>query len=681
MEEPRVGVYVCHCGGNISDVVDVEKVTAYAARLEGVTVARHYPFMCSNPGQALIEDDIGAGRVNRVVVASCSPRLHENTFRKALARAGLNPYLFEHANVREQCSWAHGSEPERATEKAGALIRMAVAKARLLEPLASLRLPVVPEALVVGGGAAGLRASLDLAERGFAVHLIEETPFLGGRLAQLYRVYPTDEDAQALLGDLLERVVRHPRVRMYPGTTVQAVEGVVGNWVVRLWQKPRCISEACNSCGRCVEACPVTVSDAFNYGLGTRKAIYLPYPDAYPPRYAVDLEACTRCGACASACPEGAVRLEEPDREFELRVGAIVIATGFTPYEPAWGEYGYGLHPNVITLPQLVRLLSPHGPTRGYLRLGNREIRNVVVISCVGSRQTPRNGEKVNKYCSRYCCSASLAAELELKRRLPGASVYHLYRDIRTYARNAETLYERAGASGVLFLRYAAEEPPVVVPEGDTLLVRVRDQLTFGEEIEIPADLVVLATGMVPGPGVADLAARMKLPVGEDGFLLEVHPKLRPVEMPVDGIFVAGTAQGPKDLTETACSASAAAAKAAILLSRAEVERDPFLARVDATRCTGCGVCLPECDYGALRLLDAERRVVVEEAMCKGCGSCAAVCPEGALAVRGYTIEQLAAMVEAAIAGEGEGDYAPAIDRERHAGQAGAGPVGAVARG
>ncbi|MBC7104718.1 MAG: CoB--CoM heterodisulfide reductase iron-sulfur subunit A family protein, partial [Firmicutes bacterium] len=383
----RVGVYVCHCGGNISDVVVVEMVTAYAARLEGVTVARHYPFMCSNPGQALIEEDVGAGRVNRVVVASCSPRLHEATFRKALARAGLNPYLFEHANVREQCSWAHGSEPERATEKAAALIRMAVAKARLLEPLESLRLPVVPAALVIGGGAAGLRASLDLAERGFAVHLVEETPFLGGRLAQLHRVYPTGEEALALLGSLLERVVRNPRVRTYTGTAVRAVEGVVGNWRVGLLQRPRRVSEACSSCGRCAEACPVAVPDAFNYGLGTRKAIYLPYPDAYPPRYAVDLEACTLCGACVAACPEGAVRLEEPEREFEVRVGAIVIATGFAPYDPAWGQYGYGLHPNVITLPQLVRLLSPHGPTRGYLRLGNREIRNVAVISCVGSRQ------------------------------------------------------------------------------------------------------------------------------------------------------------------------------------------------------------------------------------------------------------------------------------------------------
>ena len=674
-------MYVCHCGGNISDVVDVEKVTAYAARLEGVAVSRHYPFMCSNPGQALIEEDIRAGKVNRVVVASCSPRLHENTFRKALARAGLNPYLFEHANVREQCSWAHGAEPERATEKAGALIRMAVAKARLLEPLESLKLPVVPEVLVIGGGAAGLRTTLDLAERGFAVHLVEATPFLGGRLAQLYRVYPTDEDPLALLGDLLGRVVRHPRVRIYTGTTVEAVEGVVGNWTVRLAQKPRCVSEACTSCGRCADVCPVTVPDPFNYGLGTRKAVYLPYPEAWPPRYAVDPEACTHCGACVVVCPEGAVYLEESPRGFELRVGALVVATGFVPYEPARGEYGYGLHPNVITLPQLVRLFSPYGPTRGALRLGNREIRNVVVISCVGSRQTPRNEEKVNTYCSRCCCSASLAAELELKRRLPQANVYHLYRDIRTYARNAEFLYERAGLAGVLFLRYAAEEPPVVVPEGDTLMVRVRDQLTFGEEIEIPADLVVLATGMVPGPGAADLAARMKLPLGEDGFLLEVHPKLRPVEMPLDGVFVAGTVQGPKDLTETACSASAAAAKAAILLSRAQVERDPFLARVDATRCTGCGVCLPECDYGALTLVASERRVVVEAAMCKGCGSCAAVCPEGALAVCGYTTEQLAAMVEAAIAGEGEGEHAPAIDGERHAGQAGAGAFGAAAGG
>ncbi|ACX52045.1 4Fe-4S ferredoxin iron-sulfur binding domain protein [Ammonifex degensii KC4] len=650
-EEIKVGVYVCHCGGNISDVVNVGEVAAYASGLEGVAVARDYIFMCSNPGQGLIEKHIRQGRINRVVVACCSPRLHEATFRKALARAGLNPYLLEIANIREQCSWAHPDNPYRATEKAKDLVRMAVAKVKLAKPLENVRVPARPEVLVVGGGVAGLRAGLDLAERGFQVHIIEQSPFFGGRMAQLARVYPTEEEAPALLKKLFQKVAGHPRIRLYPATTLEEVEGFVGNWEVKIKQRPSLVDEKCDRCGRCEEVCPVEVPDPFNYGLSSRKAIYFPYRDAFPSRYAIDLDHCTRCGECVKACPRGLIKLDREEQTYSLSVGAIILATGFAPYEPKEGEYGYKVFPEVITLPQLVRLLSSSGPTRGELRLprapNTAQIKSVVFINCVGSRQLPKEGEKVNKYCSRYCCTAALQTAREVKRRYPETRIFVAYQDIRTYCRDCEDYYEGASNDGVVFLRYLPKEPPVVKRENGRLVVEVKDQLTFGETVTVPADLVVLVVGMEPSEGTKEMAAKLRLPVGEDGFLLEVHPKLRPVEVGVEGLFVAGTAQGPKDITETTLSASAAAVRASVLLARGQVELEPFVAEVYPERCNGCGICVEECSYGALKLKDG--KVEVNEAVCQGCGACAAMCPQRALGVRGYTIDQFAAMIDAAV--------------------------------
>ncbi|MGO0122266.1 FAD-dependent oxidoreductase [Desulfothermobacter acidiphilus] len=652
MSDLKIGVYVCHCGGNISDVINVADVAAYASKLEDVAVARDYIFMCSNPGQGLIERHIRQGRVNRVVVACCSPRLHEPTFRKTLARAGINPYLLEIANIREQCSWAHPDNPYRATEKAKDLVRMAVAKVRLAQPLENVRVPANPEALIVGGGVAGLRAAQDLAERGFQVHLIERLPFFGGRAAQLSRLYPTEEEAPTLIRRTLKELSQHPRVKLYPSTVLEEVSGFVGNWEVKLKQRPSLVDEKCDRCGRCEEVCPVKLPDPFNYGLVTRKAIYFPCPEAFPPRYAIDLDHCIKCGECVKACPRGLIDLNQQEESFSLRVGAIILATGFDPYEPKEGEYGYKVFSEVITLPQLVRLLASSGPTRGKLRLPTAspafQINNVVFINCVGSRQLSKEGEeKVNKYCSRYCCTAALQAAREIKRRYPDTRIYMAYQDIRTYCRDCEDYYEGASNDGVIFLRYLPPDYPQVKRENGRLLVEVKDQLTFGEVVSVPADLVVLVVGMEPSEGTREMAAKLRLPVGEDAFLLEVHPKLRPVEVGVDGLFVAGTAQGPKDITETALSAGAAALRSTVLLARGQVELEPYVAEVYPERCNGCGICVQECDYGAINLKDG--KAVINEAVCQGCGACAAMCPQRALGVKGYTVDQFAAMVDAAL--------------------------------
>jgi heterodisulfide reductase subunit A len=652
-------VYICHCGGNISDVVDVGRVADELATVEGVEVARHFMFMCSDEGQNLITSDIRERGLDRVVVAACTPSLHEATFRRAVSRAGLNPYLFQPANIREQVSWAHPHDPEGATAKAIALVRAAVAKARLLEPLERIRVPATRRALVVGGGIAGMKAALDLAQRGIAVTLVEKSPFLGGRAVQLGKVYPTEEEARILLTPLMQRVLTHPLIAVRTYTQVVALDGYVGDFRITLRTWPRGVTPELTDPTAAMAACPVEVPDEFNYGLGQRKAIYYPYPGCQPDLPAIDWGACTRCGRCAQAMGGRGIVLRDMPLEEEVRVGVIVMATGFDPYQPRAGEYGYGRLPGVITLPQLIRMLDPQGPTAGKLEWADRPVRSVVFIHCVGSRQLegidePGPEGKLNTYCSRVCCAATLRAACEIRERFPQVQVYNIYRDIRTYEKAQERYYEDASRKGVLFIRYDPEAKPVVLP-GDNfpLVVRVRDTLTFGEELEVPADLVVLSVGVIPRD-IADLLTLTKLQVGNDGFLLEIHPKLRPVESAIPGILLAGTAQAPMDMSEASVAASAAAAKAAAILCRDHVEMEPFVARVDPDLCRGTGLCVNECEYqGAIWLEEVEvegqrqKRARINPAVCKGCGACVAVCPHGAIQVQGWELCQFEAMVDA----------------------------------
>ena len=618
----RVGVYICHCGGNISDHVDVRRVAEEVQKIPGVVVAHTNMFMCSDPGQQLIQEDIKSGQVDQVVVASCAPSLHELTFRSAIKRADMSPYLYEHANIREQVSWVHAGE--KATRKAATLVAAAVAKARNLEPLEPIRVDARRHATVIGGGVAGLRAALDLSRRGIAVTLVEKTPFLGGQVARLDRLVPTGETGEAVIRQLSEAVLNNPQIEICTCTQVTRSEGYVGNFKLTLSRRPPARPSETAGAG----------SVAFNE---LAPGSYTPFAGVYP-----------------AAVPSEA-------REWILETGVIVFATGFQPYAPREGEYGYLKQTEVVTLPELIRQMAEGRPTGRRLTIGGREIRRVAFVHCVGSRQIPGIHEpgpdgQLNEYCSRTCCGATLQAAVRIRESYPDTHVFEYYRDIRTYGRGQEEYYERASKANVIFFRYEPEAPPVVERASGKdfpLRIRVNDTLTFGEELSAEVDLVVLAVGMEPSP-ILDLVEAMKLPVGVDRFLQEVHPKLRPVEVANTGILLAGTCQAPMDVGEACAAAQAAAAKGTSLLIKGYVELDPFVAEIHAELCTGHGVCARVCPIeGAVTLTaaaDPGRKAWVNPALCTGCGICVPECPEKAIEVKGWTLKQYEEMVDAIVA-------------------------------
>ncbi len=658
LPKKRVGVYICHCGGNISDVVDVEAVRKAAEKLGDVTVARRNMFMCSSEGQALIEEDLRNDRIDSVVVASCTPSLHEPTFRGAIKRAGGSPFMLEQANIREQVSWTHTHDHAAATAKATQLTLAAGGKAALLEPLEFIRVETIPRGLVVGGGVAGLRAARDLAQRGIDVVLIEQSPFLGGRTTQLGRVYPTEEDAREMMGRLIAEVTADPRITIH--TNARPIDG--GGSLGDYWLKVEQVSRGCHremtpiELAEAIAGLPADIPNEFDHGLSQRRAVWMPYEGCSPSIPAVDWEHLPD-DAAEWVQGEGfdfARRVEQ----FEVRGATIILATGFDPYTPCKGEYGYGEHPGVVTLPQLLRMLAPDGPTGGRLEVDDRPVRDIAFLRCVGSRQVegvnePQPDGQVNDYCSRACCTATLHVQAELNERFADLNIYDLYQDIRTYGRGHEEYYIRASRDGVIFCLYDANKPPVVQqPEpGTRLAVRVHDQLTNGEELELDVDLLVLATGMIPHT-VDELVEAFKLPRSADRFLQEVHPKLRPVELAVEGVMVAGTCQAPMTIDEAAAAGSAAAAKAANVLTKEYVELNPYVAEVDPALCRGSGDCVAECSVvEAIQLVEVEtdtgtvQRAEINHTICNGCGMCVAACPHDAINIKGWTIPQFKALV------------------------------------
>ena len=655
-EEVRVGVYTCKCGGNIGDVVRCEAVAKALENQGDVVVSRIDMSMCSDAGQALIEKDIKEKGVNRVVIGACAPSLHEQTFRGTVARAGLNPYFYHHVGIREQDSWVHHDDPDGATDKAVRLMGAGIAKARLLEPLESIRLEAKRHALVIGGGVAGLRAAFDIARRGIKATLLEKSPFLGGRMAQLESVVPVNTFAREELAGLIKQVVAHPNITIYTGAELAGMKGYVGDFQATIVQQSRGVSD--DIAEQAMAACTVEVPNEFDYGLTTRKAIYRAYDGCYPPSPAVDWD--NYVDGCVEL--DGQVlHLKNEPRTFDVNVGAVVVATGFKPYEPHQGEYGYGEYPQVITLPKFIRFLALNGEAEELVYDGN-QVSSVAFVHCVGSRQLdglnePQADGQVNSYCSRVCCTATLHVVNELRALFPDINIYDIYEDIRTYGRGHEQTYTEASQNMVRFLRFHDDELPVV--EGapsdlsEPLVLQVKDYLTWGEELELPADLVVLAVGMMPNP-IQDIIQLLKISPGTDRFLAEVHPKLRPVETAVPGIVLAGTAQGPMNIQESCAAASAAAAKVAVLLSEGQVELEPFVARVDPERCDGSGECVKVCCYEDAILMQplsmngsSIQKAVVTPANCAGCGSCVSACPNHAIDLQGWTLDQYDAMINA----------------------------------
>lgn len=627
-EEVRIGVYICHCGLNIAGVINVKELVEYAKTLPNVIVAKDYVFMCSAPGQDMIKEDIKTCKLNRVVVASCSPTMHEPTFRGAVQDAGLNPYLMEMANIREHSSWVHPDNPKAATEKAKDIIRMAVARVSNLEPLEKIRSKVKKSILVVGGGVSGLAAAADLAKRGFEVYLIDKKPVIGGHAARIGYVSKTEVKGRDIIDNLVNDIIQNPHVKVYTNTEVVNLEGSIGDFTVTLKQTPRFIDSKCTLCNKCVEVCPVEVDNEYEYDIDKRKAIYLPYGGAYPNIYVIDPDNCTFCGECVKVCEPKAINLEEKEKEMKINVGGIVLAIGYDPYEPAVGEYAYKLSPYIITLFQFERLLSKDGPTKGDIVINGKRPKRIVFISCVGSLNTSPNA---HPYCSRMCCTSSLKNIIKYKERSVDSEIYYLYKDIRVYGRWGEDLYWDSIEKYVKFLRF--EESPKVIIKDEELTVEVLES-TIQELIRIPADLVVLVTGISPNKDMDRVRNILKVGCGMDGFVKEAHLKLRPVESLTDGVFLAGTVTGPKNITESLISGSAAASKATALVSSDVIEVEPIVAVVDEELCSGCGICVSLCPYDAITLEDQEggKRVSnINSTLCKGCGTCGAACPSGAI--------------------------------------------------
>ena len=648
-EEPKIGVYVCDCGFNIASVVNVPEVLEYAKGLPGVIVAREYKYMCSSPGQETIQKDIREIGLNRVVVASCSPHLHEATFRRAAEGAGMNPFLVHMVNIREQVSWVT-KDPHQATEKAKALVAAGVARVALHSPLDRRSVPVRGDILIIGGGIAGIQAALTAAEAGRHVYLVERDPSIGGHMAMFDKTFPTLDCAACILTPKLSSVKNHPNITLLSYSDVVSVDGYVGNFKAKVRRKPRYVDEAkCVGCFECIEQCVYKTAkfpSEFDVGLGKRKPIYIPFPQAVPLVAVIDPATCIefKTGHCKQTCVDAcgdrdAIDFQQKEEIVELDVGTIIVATGFQVFDASrMTNYGYGKLPGVYNSLEIERLAASNGPTGGEIVLRDgRTPKAVAIVHCVGSRD-----EHYNPYCSKVCCMYSLKLAHLVKERT-GAEVYNFYIDIRTPGKGYEEFYHRLIAENLHLVRGkvaevtniaegAAEEGKLIVVAEDTLLGVIR---------RVPVDMVILSVAIEPQSDREEVRRMLNMSCSSEGFFLEKHPKLAPVSTMNDGIFIAGTCQGPKDIPETVAQAEAAAAEAIALTSKGSILLEPNLASIEEGLCSGCQVCIPLCPYSAIEL-DREKMVArISDVLCKGCGVCVAACPSGAISQKMFEDDQL----------------------------------------
>ncbi len=648
-EDPKVGVYVCWCGINIGGIVDVPKLVEYAKTLPNVVEAKDYKFYCSDIGQTMIQEDIKAGLINRVVVAACSPRMHEPTFRTACQEAGLNKFLFEQANIREHCTWVNADDIPGATNIAEDHIRIAVAKASNLMPLEVTKVKVEPSCLIVGAGISGMNAALDLGNSGYKVYLVERTSTIGGHMAQLDKTFPTMDCSACTITPRMTDVSRNPNIELLTYSEVESIDGFVGNFNVKIKKKPHYIDQStCNGCGDCAEVCPIVCGNEFDLGMKPRKAAYIPFPQAVPGQYTIDMDHCIVCGLCADACEPRSVNYDEKPEFMEVKVGTIILATGYDAFDPTTKlkQYGYGKYPNVITGFQMERLLSSFGPTEGKIKRPSdlKEPNTVVFLQCVGSRDF---SGKTNKYCSRVCCMYATKQARQYKEKHPEAKIYIFYMDIRAFGKGYEEFYESAGKDyGVKYIRGRIAE--VLEDENHDILIRAEDTL-LQRRVEIKVDMLVLSVGLEPRSDMEDVARKFNVQRTEDGFLMEAHPKLRPVDTLTEGIFLAGTVQGPKDIPDAVAQAKGAASGAATLMARGEVEIEPYYAKVLNYKCAGCKSCISLCAFSAITFNEFEKVAVINEILCKGCGTCVAACPSDAIVQNQFGDIQILPMIETAI--------------------------------
>lgn len=643
----RIGVYICHCGSNIARTVDVAQVSDFAGSLDSVVVARDYKFMCSEPGQELITQDIKSLGLNRVVVASCSPRMHEPTFRRVCEQAGVNRYLFEMANIREQCSWTT-EDPKAATEKAKALVHAAVRRVFYHEPLEVKKVPVTPSTLVVGGGIAGIQAALEIADSGYKVYLVEKDPSIGGHMVQLDKTFPTLDCSACILTPKMSEVGSHPNIDLMTYSEVVEVSGYVGNFKVKINKKARYVDESkCTGCGICQEKCPWKATSEFDEGLSQRKAIYTPFPQAVPSVPVIDREHCVyfqkgKCRACEKFCEAGAIDFQQVDRLVEVEVGNIIVATGYQVFNPAVAaQYSYGRYDNVITALQFERLSNAAGPTSGMILLKDgSEPESVAIIHCVGSRD-----HDYHDYCSRLCCMYALKHSHLLKEKTK-AEVYQIYTDMRCFGKDYEDFYQRVIGEGVHLVQGKVRQVSARNEAKRQRLVISIEEPTLGTWTEVEVEMIILCAAIEAYSDADQVAKLFSLSCKADGFFLERHPKLDPMGTVVEGVFIAGCCQGPKDIPDTVAQASGAAARALAMISKGEVEIEPIIAIVDDKLCSGCKLCVLLCPYNAISF-DEERKVAqIEEVLCKGCGVCAAACPAGAVTINHFSNAQIMAEIE-----------------------------------